>query len=68
MVQDDNRSAQLDSPTAWFCELELAIRRRNRARELTARRELARLGVQVTIEPRSVLALLRSHRIAEHAS
>lgn len=45
-----------DSPTTWFCELEQSIRRGNHARELVARRELARLGVLVTIDARSVLA------------
>lgn len=45
-----------DSPTMWFCELEQSIRRGNHARELVARRELARLGVLVTIDARSVLA------------
>ena len=46
----------IDSPTAWFCELEQAIRTGDRDREMTARRELSRLGVLVTIDARSVLA------------
>ena len=45
-----------DSPTAWFCEFELAIRSGDREREMTARRELARLGVMVTVDARSILA------------
>ncbi|MBL8730321.1 MAG: hypothetical protein JNM25_18025 [Planctomycetes bacterium] len=45
-----------DSPTGWFCVMEAAIRRGNRDQELRARRELARLGVLVTIDARSVLA------------
>lgn len=51
------RTKNLDeSPTAWFCQLEHAIRNGNRDREMTARRELSRLGVLVTIDARSVLA------------
>lgn len=45
-----------DSPTAWFCVMEAAIRRGNREAELQARRELARLGVLVVIDARSVLS------------
>jgi hypothetical protein len=45
-----------DSPTLWFVEMESAIRTSDRDREMRARRELARLGVLVTIDARSVLA------------
>src|SRR5262249_10504213 len=51
-----NEVNSTDSPTAWFCELERAIRSGHRDREVEARRELARLGVLVTIDARSVLA------------
>jgi hypothetical protein len=55
MAKHDS-AASCDSPTAWFCELEQAIRAGNSDRELIARRELGRLGVLVTIDARSVLA------------
>jgi hypothetical protein len=63
MVKSNKGS--LDSPTAWFCELEQAIRSSDREREMTARRELARLGVLVTIDARSVLALPEHPAVAD---
>ena len=44
-----------DSPTTWFCLMESAIRCGDRKAELEARRQLARLGVLVTVDARSVL-------------
>jgi hypothetical protein len=46
-VASGNRSIALDSPTAWMCEYESALKRQDWKRLQTAKRELLRLGVRV---------------------